>query len=152
MTAPPLDERGDYSVFIAVIAAALIVFGGIAYDAPRLSAARQDAVHFARDAARVAAVTIASGGTLEQAQQAALDRLAKSQLIYGEPVVPDPDFLECVGTRVQVTVWSRYRFRSMLSLASAGQDIRAQGAAEAFLKQPSGEHSPINYASECPLT
>ena len=118
----------------------------------RLSAARQDAVHFARDAARVAAVTIASGGTLEQAQQAALDRLAKNSLIYGEPVVPDPDFLQCVGTRVQVTVWSRYRFRSALSLASTGQDIRAQGAAEAILSQPSGEHSPINYAAECPLT
>ena len=145
------DERGDYALFIAVIATAMIVFGSIAYDAPRLNAARHDTLHFANEAARVAAVTIASGGTIAQAEQAALDRLSKNNLIYGEPVIPDPDFLECVGNRVQVTVWSRYRFRSALSLARAGQDIRAQAGAEAYLSLPSGQESPLTYAGECPL-
>ena len=144
-------ERGDYAVFIAVIASAMILFGSIAYDAPRLNAARHDTLHFANEAARVAAITIASGGTIAQAEQAALDRLSKSDLIYGEPVIPDPDFLQCVGNRVQVTVWSRYRFRSALSLAMAGQDIEAQAAAEAYLSLPSGEESPLTYAGECPL-
>ena len=145
------DERGDYAIFIAVIATALIVFGSIAYDAPRLNAARHDTLHFANEAARVAAITIASGGTIEQAEQAALDRLSKNNLIYGEPVIPDPDFLQCVGNRVQVTVWSKYRFRSALSLASTGQDIEAQASAEAYLALPSGEESPLTYAGECPL-
>ena len=56
------DQRGDYAIFIAVIASALLLFGGIAYDAPRLTAARQDALHAANEAARVAAATVASGG------------------------------------------------------------------------------------------
>ncbi|MCY4421452.1 MAG: hypothetical protein OXC06_00125, partial [Acidimicrobiaceae bacterium] len=103
------DERGDYAIFIAVIAAALLLFGSIAYDAPRLIAARQNALHEANEAARVAAATIAAGGTVDQARSAAEDRLSKSLPLYGQPVALAD--LECVGTLAQVTVVTNYVFR-----------------------------------------
>ena len=40
-------QRGDYVVFIAVIATSLLLLGGLAYDGPRPIAARQDAAHAA---------------------------------------------------------------------------------------------------------
>ena len=42
---------------------------------PRLTAARQDALHAANEAARVAAATIASGGTVDDARTAAEERV-----------------------------------------------------------------------------
>ena len=93
------DERGVYATFVAVIASALLLFGGIAYDAPRVTAARQDALHAANEAARVAAATVASGGTLAQAQEAAENRMSKTRLIYGQEILVVS--LDCVGSRVQ---------------------------------------------------
>lgn len=142
-------ERGDYAVFIAVIAAALLVLGGLAYDGPRLIASRQDAAHAANEAARVAAVTIASGGTIQQAQAAAQNRVDQTPLIYGENI--DVASIECVGTRVQVTVVTGYRYRSAIGAARARQPIAAIGAAEAVLLLPDGQPSTLHHLAECPL-
>lgn len=144
------DERGDYAVFIAVIASALLLFGGIAYDAPRLNSARQTALHAANEAARVAAATVASGGTVQQAQQAAGERMARSPLIYGQDV--HVVALDCVGSRVQATVATRYVFRSALAALRSWQTIEAVGAAEARLVLPSDEMSTLHYLGECPLS
>ena len=144
------DQRGSYAIFVAVIASALLVFGGIAYDAPRLNAARADALHKANEAARVAAVTVASGGTVDQARQAAEDRMAKSPLIYGQDI--HVAALDCVGSRVQATVATRYVFRSALAAVRSWQTIEAVGAAEARLVLPSDEVSTLHYLGVCPLT
>lgn len=143
-------EQGDYAVFIAVIASALLLLGGLAYDGPRLIAARQHAAHAANEAARVAAATIASGGTLHQAHAAAEHRVGQTPLIYGEDI--DIAFIDCVGTRVQVTVISGYRYRSAIGVARARQPITAAGAAEAQLVLPDGQPSPLHHLGECPLT
>ena len=143
------DERGDYAVFIAVIASALLFLGGIAYDGPRVYAARQDALHAANEAARVAAATIAGGGTLAQARAAAEERVARTDLIYGQDVLVAT--VDCVGNRVQVGVITGYVYRSVLALARSRQPIAANGAAEAVLVLPSGEESELNHLGECPL-
>ena len=144
------DQRGAYAVFIAVITSALLFFGGLAYDAPRLNAARQDALHAANEAARVAAATVASGGTLVQARTAAEERTSRTRLIYGQAV--HVAFLDCVGSRVQVTVITGYYYRSVIGLVRARQPIEAVGAAEARLVLPSDEISTLHYLGECPLT
>ena len=144
------DQRGAYAVFVAVITSALLFFGGLAYDAPRLNAARQDALHSANEAARVAAATVASGGTLEQARTAAEERASRTRLIYGQAV--HVAFLDCVGSRVQVTVITGYLYRSVLGLLRPRQPIEAVGAAEARLVLPSDEISTLHYLGECPLT
>ena len=144
------DERGDYAVFIAVIAASLLFMAGLAYDGPRLIAARQDAVHVANEAARVAAATIASGGTLDQAREAAENRVDQTGLIYGQDVYVA--FIDCVGSRVQVTVITGYIYRSVMGLVRPRQPIEATGAAQAYLVLPSDEPSTLHYLGECPLT
>ena len=144
------DERGVYAPFIAIIAGALLFLGAIAYDGPRLNAARQHAVHEANEAARVAAATIASGGTIAQARDAAETRVDRTTLIYGHPI--DVQELDCVGTRVQVTIESGYNFRSLIGLVQNPHPITATGAAEAFLVPPSDEISTLHYLGECPLT
>lgn len=144
------DERGDYAVFIAVIAASLLFMAGLAYDGPRLIAARQDAVHVANEAARVAAATIASGGTLDQARAAAENRVDQTGLIYGQDV--HVAFIDCVGSRVQITVITGYIYRSVMGLVRPRQPIEATGAAEAYLVLPSDEPSTLHYLGECPLT
>ena len=143
------DERGAYASFIAIIASAMLFLGGIAYDAPRLTAARQDALHAANEAARVAAATIASGGTLTDARTAAEERVAKSFLIYGEPIAVGD--LDCVGSRVQVTVETGYVYRSTLRVLRDRQYIEATGAAEAYLVLPGDTPSELKYLGECPL-
>ena len=149
-TARAGDERGDYAIFIAVIAAALLLFGSIAYDAPRLIAARQNALHEANEAARVAAATIAAGGTVEQARDAAQDRLDKSLAVHGQPVALAD--LDCVGSLVQVSVVTNYVFRGAVLAAGIGrQTIEARGAAEAFLVLPGNQRSELTHLGECPL-
>ena len=143
------DERGVYAVFIAVITSALLLFGGLAYDAPRLNTARQDALHAANEAARVAAASIASGATIEQAREAAEERMSRTRLVYGQEI--HVAFMDCVGSRVQVTVITGYYFRSALGLLRARQPIEAVGAAEARLVLPSDEISTLHYLGECPL-
>ena len=143
------DERGVFASFIAVIATALLFLGGIAYDAPRLTAARADALHAANDAARTAAATIAAGGTVEDARTAAENRLAIVPLIYGESV--SLLSLDCAGSRVQVTVNSGYRYRSTLRVFRGRQDITAIGVAEAYLVLPDDSPSELQYLGECPL-
>lgn len=144
------DQRGAYAPFIAVIAAALLFLGGIAYDGPRLNAARQHAAHEAADAARVAAATIASGGTLAQATDTAEAHVDRTRLLYGAEI--DVIVLDCVGNRVQITVASGYHFRSVLGLLRNPQPIVATGAAQAYLVLPSDEPSTLHYLGECPLT
>lgn len=144
------DERGVYAPFIAIIAVALILLSSIAYDAPRIIAARQDAAHAASEAARVASVTIASGGSLTDAKQAAEDRVGKVPLIYGEDILVAS--VDCVGSRVEVLVVSGYRLRSMLSLGRERQPILARGAAEAVLIGPDGsQEQSIKHLGECPI-
>lgn len=144
------DERGDYAIFIAVIVGALLFMGGLAYDGPRLIAARQDAAHAANEAARVAAATIASGGTLQQAEEAAQNRVGPTGLIYGQEV--DVAYLDCVGTRVQATILTRYSYRSAMRLIRARQTIVAIGAAEAQLVLPGNLPSTLHHLGECPLS
>jgi len=143
------DQRGDYAVFIAIIVTALLFLGGLAYDGPRVIAARQDAAHAANEAARVAAATIAAGGTLHQAQEAAQHRVGGTGLIYGQDV--DVVDIECVGSRVQVYIASRYVYRSAMRLMRSRQTITAVGAAEAVLVLPGGQDSTRHYLGECPL-
>ena len=144
------DQRGVFAPFIAIIAAAMLFLGGIAYDAPRLTAARQDALHAANEAARVAAATIASGGTVDDARTAADNRLAPPvRLIYGEEM--QVQTLDCVGTRVQITVETGYVFRSTMRIFRNRQPIVATGAAEAYLVLPDDSPSELSYLGECPL-
>lgn len=136
-------------MFVAVIAGMLIIFGSIAYEAPRVLAARQDALHYANEAARVAAATIASGGTLSEAEVAAQARVSRTTLVYGSEV--DVVTLECVGTRVEVTIITDYLYRSIIAVIRNNQVITAKGAAEAVLVLPSDVSSDFGYAAECPL-
>ena len=144
------DQRGNYAVFIAVIVTALLFMGGLAYDGPRLIAARQDAAHAANEAARVAAATIASGGSLHQAQDAAQRRVDHTGLIYGQGI--DVVGLDSVGSRVQAYIASRYVYRSAMRLVRGSQTVAAAGAAEATLVLPSNDPSPLHHLGECPLT
>ncbi|MCY3663635.1 MAG: hypothetical protein OXH28_12555 [bacterium] len=146
---PVADERGAYATFIAVIASAMLFLGGIAYDAPRLIAARQDALHAANEAARVSAATIASGGTIDDARSAAENRVAAAPLIYGEEILVAD--IACVGSRVQVIITTGYLFRSVMGLARPRQPITAIGAAEAYLVLPGDTRSQLDYLGECPL-
>lgn len=143
------DERGAYASFTALIVAALVFLGGIAYDAPRLTTARQDALHVANDAARVSAATIASGGTIQDARIAADNRVATSPLIYGQEILVSE--IDCVGNRVQVTIITGYLYRSVMGLIRDRQPIEAVGAAEAYLVLPDGSPSKLKYLGECPL-
>ena len=127
-------------MFIAVIATALLLLGGLAYDGPRLIAARQDA---ANEAARVAAATIASGGTLQQARDAAENRVDRTSLIYGHDI--DVAIIECEGSRVETTIVTGYIYRSVMGLARPRQPIVAVGAAEAVLLLPDGQTSTRHY-------
>ncbi|MDE0161797.1 MAG: hypothetical protein OXL98_08660 [Acidimicrobiaceae bacterium] len=130
-------------MFIAVIATALLLLGGLAYDGPRLIAARQDAAHAANEAARVAAATIASGGTLQQARDAAENRVDRTSLIYGHDI--DVAIIECEGSRVETTIVTGYIYRSVMGLARPRQPIVAVGAAEAVLLLPDGQTSTRHY-------
>lgn len=143
------DRRGVYAPFIAIIATALLFLGGIAYDAPRLTAARQDAIHAANEAARVAAVTIASGGSPAEAREVAEDRLATHPLIYGEEILLHE--VECVGSLVEVTVVTGYVLRSTLAIVWNRRPISARGAAEAVLLTPHGAPEALDYLGECPI-
>ena len=150
------DERGVYAPFIAVIVTALLLLGAIAYDGPRLNAARADAARAANEAARVAAATIAAGGTFDDAREAAQGRIDATfwaeegrPLIYGEPIAVGA--IKCRGYAVEVTVVSNYLYRSVLGLARDRQIIEAVGAAEAYLVLADGSRSPIDYLGPCPL-
>ncbi len=143
------DQRGVYAPFIAVISSALLFLGGIAYDAPRITAARQDAVHAANEAARVAAITVASGGSLAEATDAAEDRLESHPLIYGEEILVAN--VHCVGSLVEVTVVTGYILRSALAIVWNRRPIIARGAAEAILLTPYGDPEALDYLGECPI-
>ena len=145
-----IDERGDYAIFIAVVVSALLLFGGIAYDAPRLITARQHAVHNANEAARVAAAVVAAGGSLQEAEDASEARMAAAGDLYGE--FTSVGAVHCVGNRVEVTVFTSYRNRSMLAVFREEQPITATGAAEAELVGPDGQPVALGYLPECPLT
>ena len=146
---PSCDDRGVYAPFVAIVAVALMLLGAIAYDGPRLTIARQDAAHAANETARIAAATIASGGTLQAARDAADERVKKSRLIYGQPIAVGD--IHCVGNRVQVTVVTNYIYRSALGLGRAHQTIEAVGAADAYLVVPGGSPAELKYLGECPL-
>lgn len=165
------DERGDFAIFIAVIATALLLFGSIAYDAPRLITARQHASHTATEAAKVAAATVAAGGTTCLAESDA-DLTAKINPPLGDPDDCQADVaakdsivgklpkygagsefggLRCSGTWVEVTVETYYQNRSALAVFRDRQPIVAVGAAEAVLVGPDGQPEPLGYLPECPL-
>lgn len=144
------DRRGVFASFFAIITTSLLVLGSVAYDAPRLLAARQDAVHSAFEAANIAAATVASGGTIQEAREVVQQHLDNDPLIYGQSI--QIDSFACVGTRVELTISSSYEYRSVFAAVRPVQPILATGAAEAVLVLPSGEHTALNYLSECPLT
>ena len=147
------NERGVYAPFIAVITAALLLFGSIAYDGPRLNTVRQHAARQASEAARVAAATIAGGGTADEAEQAAVDRLAQSGHIYGQPTVLVN--FDCVGTTVEVLVYIDFYFRSVIGAAANPHRTSAEAAAEAYILLPSQVFDPtageggLKYLTEC---
>ncbi len=97
----------------------------------------------------MAAATIASGGTVDEARSAAEARVALSPLIYGEDILVA--FVDCVGSRVQVTIITGYIYRSVMGLIRPRQPIEAVGAAEAYLVLPDGSPSDLKYLGECPL-
>ena len=98
----------------------------------------------------MAAATIAAGGTVQQARDAAQDRLEIGLAIYGQPVLLTD--LDCVGTLVQVSVVTSYAFQGAVLAAGNGrQTIEARGAAEAFLVLPGNQQSQLNHLTECPL-
>ncbi|MCY4630419.1 MAG: hypothetical protein OXE75_05975 [bacterium] len=105
--------------------------------------------HPPRPPARVAAATIAAGGTTDDTRSAAEERMTKSRLIYNRPIAVGA--IECVGTRVQVTVVSSYIYRSALGLIRDIQPIEATGAAEAYPVLPDDTPSQLKYLGECPL-
>lgn len=144
-------ERGDFAIFIAVMMTAVLLLGGIAYDGPRLIAARQHAAHLAAETANVAAATIAAGGTLAQAREAARLRLAKELPRDGQSV--DLVDLACVANRVEVAVLTIYESRSALAVFRDRHTVFARGAAETVLVGPDGVPAPIGYGylPECPL-
>ncbi|WP_419840307.1 pilus assembly protein TadG-related protein [Candidatus Poriferisodalis sp.] len=144
------DERGDFAIFIAVIAAALLLFGSIAYDAPRLMTARQHAVHAANEAARAAAATIAAGGTLSDSRDVA-DFVLSSRLSPYGATISRLGNLHCVGNRVEVAVSTWYSNRSPLGVFRERQPITARGAAEAVLTGPDGQPTALRHLPECPL-
>lgn len=146
-------ERGDFAMFIAVIAAALLVFGSIAYDAPRLISARQHAVTTANEAAKVAAATVAAGGTLDQAEEAAEQFVRQRGPRYRYPGAQISAVISgCAGSRVEVTVQTSYRNRSALAVFRQEMLILETGGAEAVLVGPSGQPEPLAHLPECPLT
>lgn len=144
-------ERGDFAIFIAVIMASLLLLGGIAYDGPRLIATRQHAAHLATEAASVAAATIAAGGTLAQAQEAARLRLASEPRRDGQPV--DLLHLDCVANRVEASVVTAYQSRTALAVFRDSHAVIARGAAETVLVGPDGVPASVGYGylPECPL-
>ena len=146
-------ERGDYAIFIAVIASALLVFGGIAYDAPRLITARQHAAHNAAEAARVAAAVIAAGGSQERALEVARLRVEAAPRLYGAAtrILDIPRGFRCVGQFVEVTVQTTYQNRSALAVFRNVQQIEATGAAQAQVVAPSGDVVRFANLPECPL-
>ena len=143
------DERGDYAIFFAVVAVALFVLAGIAYDAPRLINARSHASHLANEAARVASATVAAGGTLEEAREAARERVEGAPPLYGTPALLGP--MQCVGTRVAATVFTAYGSVSALGIFWHTMPITATGTAETVLIAPDGRRAEFSYLSECPL-
>ena len=146
---PQRDERGDYAIFFAVIATALLIFSSVAIEAPRLITSRQHAVFVANDAARVAAATVAAGGTLEQAEKAATDRIERFPQPYGGWA--EFNSLRCTGSHVEVTMLAWYRARTLIGVYRSLWQIIAVGAAEAVLVGPGGEEVELSYLSECPL-
>lgn len=142
-------ERGDFAIFIAVIMVALLLLGGIAYDGPRLIATRQHAAHTAAEAARVAAATIAAGGTPAQARTASETRLSKEPLRYGEPI--GLVSFGCAANRVEVVVGTAYRARSALAVLRDSHPVTARGAAETVLVGPDGAPALDAHLPECPL-
>lgn len=145
----PLDERGDFAIFIAVIATALLLFGSIAYDAPRLMTARQQSVHTANEAARAAAAVVAAGGTLAQAENAARQTVLNRPPLYGASSTFE--HLACTGSRVEATISTWYANRSPLAVFRSRQPIVTEGAAEAVLTGPDGREMLLSHLPECAL-
>ena len=143
------DQRGDYAIFFAVIATALLIFSGVAIEAPRLIAARQHAVFVANDAARMAAATVAAGGTLAQAEDAATDRIEKFPQPYGGWA--EFNSMRCTGNHVEVTMLVWHRARTLIGVYRSLWQIVAVGAAEAVLVGPDGDAVELAYLPECPL-
>ncbi len=143
------SERGSFAIFIAVIVVAMLLFGGLAFDAPRLISARQHAAHTAGEAARIASSTVAAGGTLTQAREVASKFVADTPPLYGAQTVAGG--IVCVGTRVEVTVYSSYVNRSALAVFRRRMPVSATASAEAVLKGPDGSDSPLSLLPECPL-
>lgn len=149
------EERGTYAVFVAVIAVGIVFFSAVAYELPRLVAARQQVAHVANEAARVSAATIAAGGSAEDARGVANETAARALRAagFGDSLTAtiDDDGFECVGSRVQVTVRATYVYRSMLRVARPHQRMAAKGAAQSLLLSPSGEALTTHFVGECPL-
>lgn len=157
------DERGDFAVFIAVIAAALLLFGSIAYDAPRLISARQHAVHVANEAAGIAAATVAAGGLVglecksDPRTQSPSD-VCKAALSVVDGTLPpyganfEVVSLRCTGNRVEVTIETWYSNRSPLGVFRDRVPIAATGAAQAVMTGPDGKPATLkNLLPECLL-
>ena len=141
------DDQGVYAPFIALIASALLLFGGVAYDAPRLVTARQHALHKANEAAGIAAATIISGGSGNDARAAVERHVAKTRLIYGYEVALHT--MRCVGSKVEVTLVTGYVYRSAVAVVWKLHTITATAAAEARTVGTSGTPTNLWRAGQC---
>lgn len=146
---PQRDERGDYAIFFAVIATALLIFSMVAIEAPRLITSRQHAVFTANDAARVAAATVAAGGTMEEAKDVVIKRIRSFPQPYGVEIRYNS--MRCTGNHVEVTLLAYYRAQTVLTVYRSLWQIVAVGAAEAVLVGPDGNPAELAYLPECPL-
>ena len=143
------DERGTYAIFFAVVATALLIFSNVAIEAPRLITSRQHAVFTANEAARVAAATVAAGGTMKDAEDAATRRVEAFPQPYGVEI--DFNSMRCTGNHVEVTLLAWYRARTVIAVYRSLWQIVAIGAAEAVLVGPDGKAAELAYLPECPL-
>ena len=142
------DDRGAYTMFIAIVVGALAMLASVAYDVPRLITARQHAAQTASETARVAAATIAAGGTLEEARAAATERAGAFPQPFGAQAHLGE--MRCVGGQVETTLLTSYDNKSALGIFRDTQIIQASGAAKATIVGPDGEELALGTLPQCP--
>lgn len=143
------DERGDYSIFVAVVVIGLLVLGGVAYEAPRIMTVRQHALHTAQQASHLAAGMIAGGAEFGDMEAKVRELVEETTPLYGQRLYLIR--LDCSGRRIQLTVATAYSNVTVLSLFGHAQRITASAAAEVVLIGPAGQPVPLQYLPTCPF-
>ena len=141
------DERGDYSIFVAVMVIGLLVLGGVAYEAPRIMAVRQQALHTAQQASQLAASMVAAGEPYSGIKKEVSKRVEETAPPYGQRMYLIR--LQCTGNLVRAVVAASYSNVTVLSLFGSAQRMEATAAAEVVLYGPRGERVHQPYLPEC---